>query len=254
MKYFFASDVHLGLDILGHDAAERERLFCRWLDTVSDILRSEGGALYLLGDIFDFWFEYRNVAPMGFSRTIGRLARMHDDGLEVHFFTGNHDTWTFGYLERETGITVHRSPFTTYLAGVKVMMGHGHRLDVKGVPAGQRFINWLFNSRTAYEVFSRILHPDAAMALGHRWSRSNRCSRAISHTFTGEEPVVAFARKTIEHDGGVAPDIFIFGHLHTPMIYPLDGGRRGLVVLGEWITDPVYAVLDEEGIELVGYK
>lgn len=253
MKYFFASDVHLGLDIPGHGAAEREQLFCRWLDMVSSQLQSDGGALYLLGDIFDFWFEYRNVAHMGFSRTIGRLARMHDEGLEVHFFTGNHDTWTFGYLERETGATIHRSPLTTYIAGVKVMMGHGHRLDVNNIPAGQRFLNRLFNSKAAYEIFSRILHPDAAMALGHRWSRSNRCSRAISHVFTGEEPVAEFARKVIEEEGVAAPDLFIFGHLHTPIIYPL-GDSRGLVVLGQWITDPVYAVLDEDGVEIVGYR
>lgn len=253
MKYFFASDVHLGLDIPGHGAVERERLFCRWLDMVSERLRSEGGALYLLGDIFDFWFEYRNVAPMGFTRTIGRLARMHDEGLEVHFFTGNHDTWTFGYLERETGMTIHRSPLVANLAGVKVMMGHGHRLDVKGIPVGQRFLNRLFNSKTVYGIFSRMVHPDAAMALGHRWSRSNRCSRAISHAFSGEEPVVAFARNTMEREGADAPELFVFGHLHTPVIYPLDD-RRGLVVLGQWITDPVYAVLDEEGIELIGYR
>ena len=253
MRYFFASDVHLGLDIPGHSAAEREQLFCRWLDMVAAELRSGGGALYLLGDIFDFWFEYRKVAPMGFSRVIGRLAGMHDEGIEVHFFTGNHDTWTFGYLEKETGMIVHRSPFTADIAGVKVMMGHGHRIEAKGIPKGQRLLNRLFNSKAAYAIFSRLIHPDAAMTLGHRWSHSNRCSRDISHTFTDKEPIVEFAHKSIAQGGYNAPDIFVFGHMHTPVIYPLDD-RRGIVILGQWITDPVYAVLDEEGIELIGYR
>ncbi len=253
MKYFFASDVHLGLDIPGHDSRSRQQLFCRWLDMVASELDTCGGALYLLGDIFDFWFEYRRVAPQGFIRTLGRLADMCDSGLDIHFFTGNHDTWTFGYLADETGMTVHKNHLNTILSGRNVMMGHGHRLDIDGIPASQRFLNAIFNNRTAYNIFSRLLHPDAAMFFGQSWSHSNRRSRSISHTFRGEkEHIVRYARKIIDTNTQ-PPELFIFGHLHTPVIYPL-GDNRQLTILGQWITDPAYAVLDDNGIRLEHYR
>lgn len=252
MVFYFVSDVHLGLDLPNCSAEKREKLFCEWLDMVAASLKREGGALYMLGDIFDFWFEYKRVAPMGFTRVLGRLADMRDAGIEVHFFVGNHDTWTFGYLERETGVIVHRGTETVNIDGLTITLGHGHRLPLPGKPLGAKIMNRVFNSKTAYNIFSRLLHPDCAMKFGLSWSSSNRKSRAIAHSFRGEkEPLVVYAREQLNCT--IASDLFIFGHLHTPISYPLTT-QSTLIILGEWITKPMYAKLENGKVELLEYK
>lgn len=257
MKYYFASDVHLGLDLGpegGRDPGRRERCFVSWLKAVEAALTPEGdgkpkGALFLLGDLFDFWFEYRRTVPKGFVRVLGQLARMTDAGIEVRFFTGNHDIWTFGYLEKEAGLIVHRRPEVFVLEGKTFFLAHGHGLGVSD--RRYRAMNGLFNSRRAYALCSRLVHPDFLLRFGLGWSHSSRSGKALSHVFRGEdEPLVRFARRYAAE--GRPADYFVFGHLHTPVVYPLGPGRE-LVVLGEWIERPVYGLYENGVFRLETY-
>ena len=126
--YYFASDTHLGLRV-GRTADDRERLFVRWLDEVS----ADAEGIFLVGDIFDFWYEYKRVVPRGFTRLLGKLSGLTDRGIPVHFFAGNHDLWAYDYLRSECGVTLHRGPFELFdLYGQKVLVGHGDVLGPRG--------------------------------------------------------------------------------------------------------------------------
>jgi UDP-2,3-diacylglucosamine hydrolase len=166
---YFVSDVHLGAPALANNR-ERELRFARWLDFIKD----DVAELYLLGDIFDFWFEYRKVVPRGFTRILGRLADLSDKGVSIHFFTGNHDVWVFDYLPNEIGLTLHRDEFITEISGKKFFLAHGDGLDPED--KGYLFLKKIFTSKTLQWWFSRI-HPNFAFHLAHQWSKSSRLSK-----------------------------------------------------------------------------
>ena len=129
--YYFASDIHLGLKV-GQTHATRERLFVRWLDEVS----ADAEAIFLVGDVFDFWYEYRRVVPKGFTRLLGKLSELTDRGVAVHFFPGNHDLWAFDYLQTECGVVLHRADYEILaLAGKRVFIGHGDVFGKRGTAA-----------------------------------------------------------------------------------------------------------------------
>lgn len=245
MVYYFASDVHLGLDYTGASASCREQKFVRWLKMVEGALLKEGGALFLMGDIFDYWYEYKRVVPRGFVRTFGQLAAMTDAGLEVHFFSGNHDMWVDTYFERELGIVVHHNFYVATLNGVTVFMQHGHGIITKQSPFGFRFMNGLFKSRLAYKIYSWLVHPNINMAFGSGWSLKSRLSKSVEYKFSGEkEPVVVYARERLLEQ---PVDHFIFGHLHSPTSYALTEGST-LHVLGQWVEGTaVYGKIDSMG-------
>lgn len=243
MAYYFASDIHLGLRYQNTDPTQRERGFVAWLRSIE----SDCEGLFLVGDIFDFWFEYHKVVPKGFVRTLGQLARMSDRGIPIHLFPGNHDQWVGSYFSDEMGIHIHHDPTEFDLHGVKIMVDHGDGLG----KSDWRYtlLNILFKSRFAHYLFSRLVHPDLAMRLGHAWSSGNRHNRSsVSHAFRGhDEPIVSFARSyTAAH-----PDTryIICGHLHTPVLYPISD-RTSLVILGEWMVNPTIARLEGSQIEL----
>ena len=233
--YYFASDTHLGLRV-GRTADDRERLFVRWLDEVS----ADAEGIFLVGDIFDFWYEYKRVVPRGFTRLLGKLSGLTDRGIPVHFFAGNHDLWAYDYLRSECGVTLHRGPFELFdLYGQKVLVGHGDVLGPRG--RGGRFLSALFRCRTLQRLFSAWLHPNFAMRFGQWWSGSNRLSKPIAHTFRGEqEPIVRFAADYSAAHPEV--DLFVCGHIHCAEIFPLGDGRR-IAFLGEWIDSPTYGTL-----------
>lgn len=237
--YYFASDMHLGLAPAEVSAA-RERLFIEWLEQVAD----DAEAIFIVGDMFDFWYEYRRVVPKGFTRLLGTLSALTDRGVPVHFFPGNHDMWVGDYLYRECGVTVHDTVWETRLYGKNLFITHGDDITAREHGSLTRLMNWTFRSTTVRWLFSHLLHPDAAMRLGHAWSSDSRKSKSVSHRFLGEqEPMVRFARRyTATHD----VDYFVFGHNHCAEIYPLDD-RSTAVFLGEWIEKPTYAALDETG-------
>lgn len=247
--YYFASDVHLGFDH-GTSPHKREKLFVRWLDEVA----ADAEAIALVGDVFDFWFEWKRVIPKGFTRVLGKFSELTDRGVRIHFFTGNHDMWAYDYLRRECGVIVHQRPEVFEAYGKKIFVAHGDNLYLRGTkPMSVRVLNGFFYSRFWRWAFSTLLHPDLAMWLG-QWSsnKSGRKARETSHGFVGEkEYLIRYAR---EYCRCVDVDYFIFGHLHTAVDYDLDDGRR-VIILGEWILKPTYAVLDTDGrVELRSYK
>lgn len=248
--YYFASDIHLGA---GDAAMARavERRFVAWLDTVG----RDAEAIFLVGDVFDFWFEYRRVVPKGFVRTLGKLAELTDRGVRVVFFTGNHDMWVGDYLTRECGIEVHTSPEVVTLAGCRVFVAHGDNMNIDGQPL-LKFLNAVFRSRTLKWLFSWGVHPDWALRFGHWWSGKSRKRHraengprvAPDEPFTGPcgephtEPLIDYART---YAATHAVDHFVFGHMHFPRDYR-DGGLH-VVNLGCWEEKPSYAELDAEG-------
>ena len=237
-KYYFVADVHLGLPV--GDTQQREQCFVAWLDRAAQ----DAKAIFLLGDIFDFWCEYKKVVPKGFTRTLGKLAELTDRGIEIHFFPGNHDLWTFGYLSEELGIQVHHRPLEINLNGKLFYLAHGDNIGKMG--KGYRCLRSIFTSRFFQKCFAYI-HPRWGVAFAHRWSHHSRLSKGVSFPFRYEkEPLYQFAQA---HAKEHPIDYFIFGHLHTPIAVPVNE-RSQLVILGEWIHGCEYAVFDGIGLEL----
>lgn len=258
MRYFFASDVHIGLDIEGHSAVRREQIFIKWLSEVEKELtpdnnNSKKGALFLVGDIFDFWLEYKSVVPKQYIRVVSKLAEMSSEGIEIHFFKGNHDTWTLGFFEKELGIIVHDNIFRTTLCGKNIVMAHGHGVNIKDSKLSYKILYTIFNSKIVYKIYRTLVHPDLSSWFGNLWSSSSRKSKNISHEFNYEnEPAVKFAKEELERNPDI--DYFIMGHLHTPVSYALSD-KATFFILNEWISNPGYGVLDENGFSthLIGY-
>ncbi len=241
-KTYFASDFHLGLDA-GTDPREREQRVIKWLGQVS----SDAQAIYLLGDIFDFWWEYKTVIPRGFSRFLGTLASLTDRGIEVHIFTGNHDMWMQGYLAGECGATIHYEPFLTTIGGELFYLAHGEGLGSRSRSARMLFA--FFRNRMTRILFSAI-HPRWGMAFGHSWSKSSRLAKHVSLPFMGEdrEDLIRHTREVAA--GGCRARYYIYGHRHLPMTF--DEGESRMVILGDWIScRSSYAVYDGKELTLV---
>src|SRR5688572_24803200 len=164
----FASDVHLGVPT-PQESLPRERKIVAWLESIPHKAHS----VYLLGDIFDFWFEYRHAIPKGFIRLQGKLAELRDANIPIKFFTGNHDMWMFDYFEKELGIPVHRQPQHLQVGEQQLMIGHGDGLG----PGDYQYkiIKWFFNSRLCQWLFARI-HPNLGIGIAKYWSRKSRIS------------------------------------------------------------------------------
>ena len=229
---YFVSDVHLGLDV--KDAAGREARFVSFLRSISP---DDASALYLLGDIWDFWYEYRDVVPKGSVRVFSALMDLMDHGVEVHFFPGNHDIWCYSYFE-SMGIKIERQPLVASIGGKLFCLGHGD-----GLGPGMRSykcMNAIFKSRTVQFLFS-LLHPWIAFRLGRNWSRHSRLARNEKYVFKGEcEPLYKWAEEFSEKQH---VDCFIFGHLHTSVDVSLPSGAR-LMVLPDWMDDSQYLKFD----------
>lgn len=235
---YFVSDVHLGLNYGSVSPLDRERYFVSFLDRIESTCEE----LFLLGDIFDFWFEWKRTVPRGYVRLLGKLASMTDRGMKIHFFTGNHDLWISDYLEKEIGLIIHREPYITSRQGKRLFLAHGDTF-YKYKPVGL-FLSTLFRSGWARWIAQRVIHPDSMVRFGMNWSLSNRQKRGgVAHVFGGEEDyLVKFSRDYLDKNQSDI-DYFVFGHLHTPVDYVLSE-RTHMIVLGEWVENPVYAVLD----------
>lgn len=233
-KIYFVSDVHLGAPALSNNR-ERELLFAKWLDSIRD----DVAELYLMGDIFDFWFEYRKVVPRGFTRILGRLADLTDKGVPVHFFAGNHDVWVFDYLPQETGLTLHRDEWITEIGGKKFYLAHGDGLDPDD--KGYLLLKKIFTSKTLQWWFSRI-HPNFAFHMAHQWSKSSRLSKLNRQEEfkVKNECMYKFAENYLKKEW---IDYFIFGHRHRMADVEVKNGSR-FILLGDWITNFSYGVFD----------
>lgn len=241
---YFASDFHLGLPSF-EKGIDREKLVVAWLDSI----KNDASEIFLVGDIFDFWYEYKYVIPKGFTRFQGKIAELTDSGIPVHFFTGNHDVWMFNYFPRELGVSVHTQPIARDFNGKRFLIGHGDGLG-KG-DNGYKLLKGIFTSKVLQWLFSR-LHPNFAMWLGNGWSVNSRYSKEIAHKFRGEsELITRYARWELEQKSNF--QFFVFGHWHSPVVYPLTPNET-LVLLGDWIVSNTYAKWDGEKLELLHFK
>jgi UDP-2,3-diacylglucosamine hydrolase len=243
---YFLSDAHLGSLAIPHRRTQERRLV-RFLDSI----KTKAAAIYLLGDMFDFWDEYRYVVPKGYTRFLGKLSELTDMGVEVHFFTGNHDLWTYGYLEEECGLIVHKKPLTTEIYGKVFYLAHGDGLGSKD----QKFklLKWLFQNRTCQKLLN-FMHPRWGMSLGLNWARHSRMKRADGKEpgYMGEhkEPLVIFAKDYLK--AHPETDYFIFGHRHIELDLMLSKKTR-MMIIGDWIWQFTYAVFDGEHMFLEEY-
>ena len=243
---YFISDAHLGSLAIDHGRMHERRLV-RFLDSI----KHKAAAVYMLGDMFDFWYEYRTVVPRGYTRFLGKVSELTDMGVEVHFFTGNHDIWAYDYLERECGVVLHKQPLTTEIYDRIFLLAHG---DGLGDPdRGFRFIRSVFHNRLCQRLFS-ALHPRWGMWFGLEWARRSRLKRPDGQEppYMGEhkEPLVLYAKSYIREHPSV--DYLIFGHRHIELDLQLSKKAR-MMILGDWISQFSYAVFDGEHIFLEDY-
>lgn len=237
MSTFFASDFHLG-----HDArltsGERERQLVRWLRAVAP----GAEAIYLVGDVFEFWFEYRNVVPKGYARLFGTLAELVDGGLPIYMFTGNHDLWMFGYFEQQLGIPVYKKPIIREISGKKFYIGHGDGLGPGDT--GYKLMKKVFTNPGAQWLF-RWLHPDIGSSLAYFAShKSRQATPPEERSWLGEERewLVQYTNRKI--DQGIEPDFFVFGHRHLAIDWLLKNQRSRYINLGEWMWACSYVEFD----------
>ena len=243
---YFLSDAHLGSLAIPH-ARMQERRLVRFLDSI----KTKASAIYMLGDMFDFWDEYRYVVPKGYTRFLGKLSELTDSGVEVHFFTGNHDLWTYGYLQDECGVVVHKAPVTTEILGRVFYLAHG---DGLGDPDPKyRLLHALFHSRVCQRLLNAI-HPRWGMALGLNWAKYSRLKRVDGKEppYLGEdrEYLVRYAKDYLRTHQDI--DYFMFGHRHIELDLMLSRKTR-LMILGDWIWQFTYAVFDGEHMFMETY-
>ena len=242
--YYFASDMHFKFGETSNNRAT-ELQAIKWLNMVA----KDAKAIYLLGDIFDFWFEYKRVVPKGFVRILGKIAELTDSGIEIHIFAGNHDMWMLDYFEKECGMIIHRDVQIITLLGKKLLLRHGDAVGVKSLPL--KLMNSFFRSKILHQCFSSLVHPNLALKFGCWWSGHNRDSKNISHKFRGEnEPLVQYSKRVLEQQ---KIDYFIFGHIHCAEVLQLNEEAQA-IFLGEWIENPTYARMDNDGIKLLKFQ
>jgi len=240
-KIYFASDFHLGLQT-EDPSIDRERKAVSWLIAAA----SDAKEIYLLGDIFDFWWEYRNVVPKGFTRFLGTISSITDSGIPVHFFTGNHDLWIGNYLAEECGMTMHRSPVTTTFDQKTFHLAHGDGLGLKNV--GSKFLLSLFRNKTLQKMYS-MLHPSIGIRIGQKWSQlSSNAGNEKTDNFQGEEneDLIKYAKQILSNE---KIDYFIFGHRHLAMNYKLNPDCE-ILFLGDWISSYNYGLWDGEKLKI----
>ncbi len=240
-KVYFASDNHLGAPT-AQDSLPREKKFVAWLDSV----KQDAGAIFLMGDLFDFWFEYKKVVPKGFTRTLGKLAELTDAGIPVTYFVGNHDLWMNGYFEEELNIPVYHNPQQFTVNNTTFFIGHGDGLG----PGDKGFkrMKKVFTNPIAQWLF-RWLHPDLGVRLAQHLSVNNKIiSGEADARFLGEDKewLVQYCKRKLQSKHY---DYFIFGHRHLPLEIEL-GGKSMYINLGDWIKYYTYAVFDGETLKL----
>lgn len=244
-KVFFASDFHLGSPDY-QSSRQREAKIIHWLETI----RKEAAMLFLLGDQFDFWFEYKHTIPKGYIRFLGKLAELKDQGLPIYFFTGNHDMWMFDYFEKELDIPVIRHPVTVTLNETRLYIGHGDGLG----PADRTYklLKKMFQSRTCQWLFGRI-HPDLGLGLAHYWSKSSRIKNMKKdESFKGKEKEWIYLH-CLEVEKRQHHDYYVFGHRHLPLSIPLHEHSQ-YINIGEWITQYTYGIFDGKKLSIESFK
>lgn len=240
-KIYFSSDNHLGAPTF-KESLPREKKFIAWLDFV----KKDAAAIFLMGDLFDFWFEYKTVVPKGFTRTLGKLAELTDAGIPIYYFVGNHDLWMNGYFEEELNIPVFHNPQQIQLNGKHFFIGHGDGLGPGDI--GFKRMKKVFTNPVA-KWFFRWLHPDLGVRLAQHLSVNNKIiSGDADATFLGEDKewLIQYCKRKLE---STHYHYFIFGHRHLPLEIDLNNNSK-YINLGDWVKYFTYAVFDGDELKL----
>lgn len=247
-KIYFASDFHFGIP----DAAQskqREQRFVQWLESI----RTDAQEIFLMGDLFDFWFEYHRVVPKGYVRLLGKLAELTDAGIPIHLFRGNHDMWAFDYLQSEVGVMLHRAPVVRSFGDKRFYLAHGDGLGPGD--RGYKFIKYVFERKINRFLFN-WLHPDLGVKLGLFWSGRSRYGNQKPEAVEKENRLLEnihqsrlaqYCNQVLKDDPRI--DYFIFGHWHVEQIHELSPGHY-YIHLGDWINRYSYGVFDGEKFTL----
>ncbi len=244
-KIYFSSDNHLGAPTK-EKSFPREQKFIKWLDEV----KYDAAAIFLLGDLFDFWFEYKTVVPKGFTRVLGKLAEITDSGIPIYYFVGNHDLWMNGYFEEELNIPVHHKPQEYIFNDKTFFIGHGDGLGPGD--KGYKRMKKVFTNPFAKWLY-RWLHPDWGVKLAQHLSVKNKIISGDDDVkFLGEENewLVQYCKRKLESKHR---DYFVFGHRHLPLEIKV-GENSKYINLGDWISYYTYAIFDGEKMELKKYE
>jgi UDP-2,3-diacylglucosamine hydrolase len=248
-KIYFASDFHLGIPDY-ESSLKREKMLVSWLDDA----RKDAAEIFLMGDIFDFWFEYKTVVPKGYVRLLGKLAEITEAGIPVHLFTGNHDIWAFEYLQKEVNIHLHTHPETRKMMDRIFYLAHGDGLGPGD--NGYKFLKKIFRSRFNQFLF-RWLHPDVGARLGLYFSGKSRLANMVKENKKEnlnrieDEMLYKYACGLLKE--GIDADYFVFGHRHRPVDIELKPGCR-MVILGDWLTNFTFAEFDGNNLNLKYFK
>lgn len=239
-KLYFASDFHLGVPSY-ESSLQREKRIIAWLEYI----KHDAAEVFLMGDVFDFWFEYKHVIPKGYVRFLAKLAELVSMGIKVTLFKGNHDMWMFGYLEKEIGVKIVSDELILDRNGKRFYLHHGD-----GLGSGDKkykILKKIFRSKLSQWIFS-WLHPNIGMAVAAMWSKNSRIANNKKEEFKNEEEewLVAFSKERLKTEHF---DYFVYGHRHLPLSIDLGDGRL-YINLGEWINYDSYAVYDGKDLEL----
>jgi len=239
---YFASDFHLGSPNLT-DSKKREGLICRWLDSIS----SDAKDIYLLGDVFDFWFEYKKVVPKGNIRFLGKLAELTDRGIRIHLCVGNHDLWIRDYFKEEINIRIFTKPEILLLNNKKIYIHHGDGLGPGDY--GYKFIKGIFLNPICQKLFS-WLHPDIALGIAEKLSKSSRKNtnpKEKKYLGDKKEYLTLYSEEILQTE---QIDYFIFGHRHLQLDILLSNNQSRYINLGDWYKSPKFAKFNGETVEL----
>ena len=239
-KIYFASDFHLGIDVK-YTSKEREKQIVSWLDQI----KSDAEELYLVGDLFDFWFEYKHAVPKGYVRFLGKLAELRDAGVKIYIFTGNHDMWIFDYFEKEFDIPTYRAPIEKEIKGKTFYIGHGDGLGPGD--HSYKFLKKVFANGLCQWAFAR-LHPNFGIGLANYLSQSSRKAKNDAVEFHGEKEWLSIHANEV--NAKKQHDFYVFGHRHLPIDYTLADGKARYINLGDWMNYNSYAVFDGQQMKL----
>ena len=243
-KIYFASDFHLGIDVK-YTSKERELQLVRWFDQI----KSDAEELYLVGDLFDFWFEYQHAVPKGYVRFLGKLAELRDAGFKFYIFTVNHDMWIFDYFEKEFDIPTYREPIMKEIKGKKFYIGHGDGLGPGD--HSYKFLKKIFANKLCQWAFAR-LHPNFGIGLANFLSQSSRKAKNDDIVFTGEKEWLSIHANEVN---AKAPhDFYVIGHRHLPIDYTLADGKARYINLGDWMNYNSFAVYDGQQLKIAFFE
>lgn len=242
---YFASDFHLGVPN-PESSLLREKKIIQWLESIEN----DAAGIVLVGDIFDFWYEYKKVIPKGFLRFQAKLVNLVDKNIPIIFFTGNHDAWMFDYFQKEMGIPVYRKPIVLEVGQQKLYVGHGD-----GLGPGDGFykiLKRIFESKVA-QWFFRWIHPDVGVALAHRWSKSSRITSTDKDLGFESKEGEWLWQYAMEVEAVSHHDYYIFGHRHIPLDLEV-GDHSKYLNLGEWVNHFTYVKYDGKKAKLLSYS